>query len=71
MPKLIAKAAFTYANRALKEGDEFDATDKDANILKLTKRAIVAGEPEGAQLDLAGEAPRRGRYSRRDMRSGN
>lgn len=80
MPRLIAQAAFSYAGRALKSGDEFEAIEKDAELLKLTKRAsdAKADDVTGSQLDLAVEkasdqteaqSSRRGRYSRRDMRS--
>lgn len=63
MPQLVANAAFTYANRALKPGDRFEASDKDAKILKLTKRA-------SDDLDHGAEPPepkRNRRYQRRDM----
>ena len=56
MPTLVAEMAFTYAHKALKAGEEFEASDKDANILKLAKRARDAGE-----------AKRSRRYQRRDM----
>lgn len=59
MPQLVAKAAFTYAARALKPGDKFEASDKDAKILRLTKRAAD---------DLDQTEPRRNRrYQRRDL----
>lgn len=63
MPQLVAKAAFTYATRALKPGDKFEASEKDARILKLTKRADDDLD-EGA---AAPEPKRTRRYQRRDM----
>jgi hypothetical protein len=58
MPQLIAEADFTYATKPLKVGDEFEASVKDANILKLAKRAR---DPK------PGDRRRSGRYQRRDM----
>lgn len=58
MPLLIAEASFRYATRPLKPGDEFEASEKDANILKLARRA----------RDAKAEEPKRTRrYQRRDM----
>lgn len=62
MPRLIAEAAFAYATKALKPGDEFEASDKDANILKLAKRARDAKPSDGGRRG-------RGNYIRRDMRA--
>ncbi len=59
MPQLIAEAAFNYATKPLKPGDEFEASDKDAKILKLAKRAR---DPRPGDKRRSG-----GRYQRRDM----
>jgi hypothetical protein len=56
---LIAEADFRYATKPLKVGDEFEASDKDASILKLAKRAR---DPRPGDKKRAG-----GRYQRRDM----
>lgn len=81
MPKLIALTDFPYAHRSMKKGEEFEASERDASVLKLTKRAADAKRAvvETRQLSLEGEKPsddqqdagqsRRGRYARRDMRS--
>jgi hypothetical protein len=58
MPSLVAEVAFTYATKQLKPGDEFEASEKDAHILKLAKRAKDA---------VSGETRRSRRYQRRDM----
>ncbi len=42
MVKMTAKKAFTYANKALKPGDPFDARDADARVLKAIGRADAA-----------------------------
>ena len=63
MPQLIAKAAFPYAGRSLQPGDRFEATEKDANLLKMVKRAEDA--------DASPDEPRRRRYQRRDMVAGD
>lgn len=81
MPKLVAKVAFTYANRSLQPGDAFEASDKDARVLRLINRAEDAGAPAPAakappaveQLDLnqsgteqsGSDEPKRGRRYQR------
>lgn len=62
MPQLIAEASFRYATRPLKPGDAFEASEKDANILKLAGRARDAGQDEPQP-----EPKRTRRYQRRDM----
>lgn len=37
--KLIAKASYAYAGQALSVGDVFEASERDAQILKVTGRA--------------------------------
>lgn len=42
MPKLIATKAMTYATRRLRAGDEFEATNQHARILKAIGKASDA-----------------------------
>lgn len=42
MPKLQATRELRYAGVTLKPGDIFEASDKDAKVLKLIKKATVA-----------------------------
>lgn len=78
MPRMIASDTFPYAGHDLKVGEEFDASDNDAKILKavgkaqdapkkqaLSKtRALKAGA-ENTDVNEAGP----GRYNRADMRA--
>lgn len=59
MPLLIAQAAFRYATKPLQPGDEFEASEKDARILKLAQRARDAKPEEGKRGGR--------RYQRRDL----
>jgi hypothetical protein len=59
--KMIADMDFTYAGRALKPGDTFEASDNDAFALRTYQRAHNA--PEDAEQ----KSPRR--YRRRDMQA--
>ncbi len=59
MPLLIAESEFRYATKPLKVGDEFEASEKDAKVLKLAKRAR---DPRPGDRKRGG-----GRYQRRDM----
>src|SRR5690606_20235274 len=56
--KLIAKKGFRYAGRSLVPGDEFEASAKDARLLKAIKRASDLPESvrDGAPHELAGTA---------------
>lgn len=72
MTSLHARRAFTYATRRLLPGDQFEAPDRDARILMVTRRARRAGvpaltpaaapvepppaDPDGAVLKAAREA---------------
>jgi hypothetical protein len=85
MPRLVTKGSLRYASRDLKPGEEFEASDNDALILKGTGKAAdakpraVAREaepaPEAASPEVestelfGGEQQRRGRHNRRDMRA--
>lgn len=46
MPRLVAKKPFRYASRALQPGEEFEASARDARLLKAVKRAEDFVEPE-------------------------
>ncbi len=77
MPKLIAKKSFSYATRALRSGDEFEASSRDAKILTTIGRAaypptVLPPVPEPAAPPAAApqyEAPARVKrqYHRRDL----
>ncbi len=67
--RLVARSRFPYANRALRPGDEFDASDKDAFILIGAGTAAPA-DPEVTTpaAAVAEEQPaRRRKYRRRDI----
>lgn len=55
MPQLIAKKSLRYAGQSLEVGDKFEASEKDARLLKAVGRA---GEPEdaGVSHEAAGTA---------------
>lgn len=57
MPKLVATKPFRYASRTLRPGDEFEASERDANLLKRVRRAEDYVEPE-AQRDMQRDALR-------------
>lgn len=42
MPRLIATSTYSYAGKTIKAGDEFEASEKDAFLLKLCHKAIDA-----------------------------
>lgn len=77
MPKvaLIATMAYPYDGRSLSEGDEFEASEKDANLLKLLSRAKDAPKrrryftqdvtPEATSAETTPRTKRQ--YRRRDM----
>lgn len=56
---LIATEAYAYAGRSLKSGDLFDASEKDAALLKLVGRAKDAPVVRRSYLGraLAPEVP--------------
>lgn len=72
MPRLIATQSFPYANRSLKAGEPFEASDTDAKILTgVGKARRTESVPEQSE---SSEPPkrRRGRppkYQRMDMRA--
>lgn len=75
MPKLIANEVLRYAGKELAAGDEFDASDTDAFVLRGVGKArdVVAAaaletKDESAELGRRGTS-RAGRYSRADMRA--
>lgn len=65
MPKLIAEQEFAYEGVLLHPGDEFDATDRDADLLQRVKRARLY-ETRDMKAD---EAPKKAGYNRRDMKA--
>lgn len=64
MPRLVAIASFPYGipRRELSPGDEFDATDDDAKVLKFARKA------KDAKVKRDDEGGSR-RYRRADMRA--
>lgn len=81
--KLIATASYPYAGRSLSTGDAFEASERDAQTLKLIGRAVDApseGPPVHAiqTRDLTPKDPPSGthpeptpkrRYRRRDLQA--
>jgi len=74
--KLVALKGMRYAGRALVAGDEFEASDKDANLLRRIKKARDATTAPSARPPTLPNIPEaapagRGvpRYARRDMRA--
>lgn len=69
--QLIARRKVTYANRALRPGESFEASSKDAAILTAIGAAEAAQSvDEPAAVESESEEPRRQRrrsYRRRDM----
>lgn len=63
MVQMIALADFRYARRDLRAGDAFEASDRDAGILRTVRRARFADDETPSQ-----DRPRR-RYRRRDLRA--
>ncbi|EHM01148.1 hypothetical protein HMPREF9946_02223 [Acetobacteraceae bacterium AT-5844] len=77
---LVATKAFRFGGRALVAGDEFEASARDARLLKAVGKA---GDPKPKAVRAAKPAPkddepgdseapdvlRRGRYARRDMQA--
>jgi hypothetical protein len=82
MPMLKATRELRYAGVTLMPGDTFDASDKDARVLKAIKKAEDASEAKPRTVDLPAkamkateapaepEAPLSGnQYMRRDMQA--
>lgn len=70
MVKLKALMNHIYANKRIKVGDLYDATDGDAKVLLIMDRAIKAEEEMAANEVSSDAPPSRGkRYRRRDMRA--
>lgn len=69
--QLVATKAFRYAGRALVIGDAFEAGARDAKLLMAIGKAKDA-PPAPASAhdgDTAEDQPKRGRYTRRDVRA--
>ncbi|OYU91861.1 MAG: hypothetical protein CFE29_03150 [Bradyrhizobiaceae bacterium PARB1] len=77
--KLIATKAMLFGGRDLKVGDEFEANDRDARVLKAIRKAkdVAESAPEIPKqprdpLDHDGDGKKGGsvkgaKYKRRDM----
>lgn len=69
--ELIAKKSLRYAGQSLEVGDKFEASEKDARLLKAVGRA---GEPEEdvPSVDVetpAASAPVKNKYQTRRMKA--
>jgi len=53
MPKLVATKELFYAGKTRNVGDEFDASDKDAKILKAIGKASDPAPKRGRQVETA------------------
>ena len=79
MVSLIATQSYAYDKRSLSPGDAFDASEKDAALLKLIGRAKDAPSPRSrlfqtrdlapeSTVDAENDVPRqRLQYRRRDL----
>lgn len=64
MPRLSAKGSLRYASRDMTDGEEFEASEKDAFVLTKIGKASIASSAVGEPK----EQPRqKRRYQRRDM----
>lgn len=79
MPTLTATKALRYAGRSLVAGDDFEASDKDARLLKAIGKAVDAA---AATHEFAGMAfdphasgherqGRKGNYRTRRLKAGD
>lgn len=72
MPRLQAIREVRYAGVTYLAGDTFDASDKDAKLLKAIKKAVAAAEEPAVEIPKE-EPPapnfEAGHYRRRDMRA--
>lgn len=70
---LIAKKSLRYAGRSLVPGDKFEASAKDARLLKAIGKAVDAGEatPGEARKEVGIEPikPAKGAYRTRRMKA--
>lgn len=68
--ELIAKKSLRYAGQSLEVGDKFEASEKDARLLKAVGRA---GEPEEVpSVDVetpAARTPMKNKYQTRRMKA--
>lgn len=72
--RLMALMPFVYASRPLRAGDVFEASEKDATLLKVVKRAVDAPSRLFRTRDVEAEPdatvvqPRvKRQYRRRDL----
>lgn len=81
--KLIAQKALRYAGRSLVAGDEFEASVKDARLLKAIRKAVDAPVAEQSPLPYEGSGTafdpdahgyekqgRKGNYRTRRLKAG-
>lgn len=85
MQRMVANEAFPYAGRDLARGEQFEASDEDAKVLKILRRASDAIDPPAPEkIETAAMKPESGElfeeqnkpkpkrnYKRRDMRAEN
>lgn len=55
--RMIAMENFPYAGRTLRPGDEFDATERDADILEKIGKAYFSGHGTYGRRDMVAEQP--------------
>lgn len=65
--KLVAAKELRYAGRSLKAGESFEASEKDAKVLKAIGKA--KDPPRRGRPPKDGIAAETGEYLRRDMRA--
>lgn len=71
MMRLIATQRFPYDNKALKVGDPFDASDKDAQMLIGFGKARAGNAAENSSEQNTQSPRKKRQYRRRDMEAEN
>lgn len=78
MPTLKALKRFPYGRKVMEPGQPFEASDKDARLLKMLGKAsdmdpapkhVNLPKQKVEEAPAEPEAPLHGRYQRRDMRA--
>lgn len=67
--KIVAKKALRYAGRSLVPGDEFEASSKDARLLKAIGKAEEAEDRDETKTESLPDA--KGKYRTRRMKAGD
>lgn len=68
MVKLVASSALRYASKQLQAGEEFEASESDARVLRGASKATDAPAPCDVAEGTPEAQPRKPRsYKRRDM----